>query len=209
MDQPDPSDVVVAAAALAPLSRIDDEDPIWSSIAVPTAWTAARAVEHLSDALLFYARQVARRAERSLPVIRNGRSAPPSEQLDNAVSSAYVFAGLLRDLGSDRAWHPSGNADVGGWTGMAVTELLVHGHDVAGVLHVELQLPTKVCNRTLKRVLPWVPLGLAEPDQLLLAVTGRLRIEGVPNDPLWWWQSEPLSEWDGRPRQRTSPPGWR
>jgi hypothetical protein len=30
-----------------------------------------------------------------------------------------------------RAWHPSGKADASGWAGLAVAELLVHGHDVA------------------------------------------------------------------------------
>jgi len=206
--EPPPADVTAAAAALAPLTAVDDDDPRWSTIAAPTRWTAARTVEHIADALLFYAAQVARRAQHRLPVLRDGRTAPPSEQVDNAVTAAHVLTGLLRDLGTGRAWHPSGLADAGGWVGMAVTEILVHGHDAAVALGVELPLPGQVCARTLARVFPWVPDTAAEPEHLLLAVTGRARVSGLPADPEWWWQSAPISEWDGRPRRRTSPPGW-
>ncbi len=119
-----------------------------------------------------------------------------------------MLTGLLRDLGTGRAWHPSGLADAGGWVGMAVTEILVHGHDAAAALGVELPLPGQVCARTLARVFPWVPAIAVEPEHLLLAVTGRARVSGLSADPEWWWQSAPISEWDGRPRRRTSPPGW-
>lgn len=205
---PQPADVTAAAAALAPLAVIDDDDPRWATIAAPTGWTAARTVEHIADALLFYAAQVARRAQHRLPVLRDGRTAPPSEQVDNALSAAHVLEVLLSDLGSAKAWHPSGLADASGWVGMAVTEFLVHGHDTAAALRIELPLPGQVCARTLARVFPWVPATAAGPEHLLLAVTGRASIVGVPADPEWWWHSAPLSEWDGRPRQRTSPPGW-
>lgn len=140
-------------------------------------------------------------------MLRDGRPAPASDQLDNVVTAAHVVEGLLRDLGSGRAWHPSGLADASGWVGMAVTEILVHGHDVATTLGVELPLPGQVCARTLTRVFPWVSTTVAEPEQVLLAVTGRARVSGVAADPQWWWQSAPLPEWDGRPHRRTSPPG--
>ena len=74
---------------------------------------------HVVDALLFYAGQVARRADRRLPVLRDGRAAPPSEQLDNVLTAAHLLTGQLRDLGTERAWHPSGSADAAGWAGMA------------------------------------------------------------------------------------------
>ncbi len=108
-----------------------------------------------ADALLFYAAQVARRAQHRLPVLRDGRPAPAWEQVDNAVTAAHVLEGLLHELGSGRAWHPSGLADASGWAGMAVTEILVHGHDAAAALGVELALPGQVCARTVARVFPW------------------------------------------------------
>lgn len=209
MSAPQPHDVITAAIALAALSTVDDTDPRWSRHATPTTWTAAQTVAHIADALLNYAGQVARRADHQLPVLRDGRAASPSEQLDNAVTAAYVLAGLLRDFGPARAWHPSGLADASGWAGMAVTELLVHGHDVARALEVELPLPEQVCQRTLARVFPWVPLDLGTPKVLLLAATGRATMHSIPNDPEWWWQSAPLAEWDGKPRRRTRPPRWR
>jgi hypothetical protein len=202
-------DLVVAAAALTPLTVRADDDPRWRAVAAPTSWTAAQSVEHVTDALLFYCGQVARRADRRLPVLRDGRSAPPSEHLDNGVTAAAVLVTLLRDLGPARAWHPSGSADAGGWAGMAVTELLVHGSDAARALGLDLALPADVCARALARVFPWVDLRAGEPATLLLAVTGRLEVPGVPHDPDWWWQSAPLQEWDGRPRRRTTRPGWR
>jgi len=209
MLEPQPADVIAAAAALASLAGTADDDPGWSTTAAPTTWTAAQTVGHIADALLFYAGQVARRAEHRLPPLRDRRSAPPSEQIDNVVTAAHVLARLLHGLGPTRAWHPSGLADGGGWAGMAVTELLVHGHDTAAALHVELPLPGQVCARTVARVFPWVSLTLAAPELLLLAVTGRVQVPGVPDDPQWWWQSAPLQEWNGQPRRRTSPPGWR
>jgi hypothetical protein len=202
MREPHPRDVTTAAITLAALSAVGDADPRWSRQAAPTTWTAARTVAHIADALLYY-------ADHRLPVLRDGRAAPPSEQLDNAVTAAYVLAGLLRDLGPARAWHPSGLADADGWAGMAVTELLVHGHDVARALEFELPLPEQVCRRTLARVFPWVSLDLGTPEVLLLAVTGRATVHDIPSDPEWWWQSAPVAEWDGEPRRRTSPPRWR
>ncbi len=208
MIEPQPDDVTAASGALAALSAVGDADPRWLCRAAPTTWTAAQTVAHIADALLCYAGQVARRADHRLPVLRDGRAAPPSEQLDNAVTAAYVLGGLLRDLGPARAWHPSGLADASGWAGMAVTELLIHGHDIARALEIDLPLPEQVCHRTLARVFPWVSLDLGTPEVLLLAVTGRATVHGIPIDPEWWWHSAPLAEWDGKPRRRTSPPRW-
>ncbi len=205
---PLPEDVVLAATALAPLASVGDDDGNWLRLAAPTHWPAGRAVQHITDALLYYAGHVARRADRRLPVLRTERPSPPSELLDNVVTAAHVLAGLLRDLGPARAWHPSGMADASGWTGMAITELLVHGRDVASTVDVELPLPELVCARTVARVFPWVPRDLAAADQLLLGVTGRADVDGLVHDPDWWWQSPPLAEWDGQPRRRASPPVW-
>ena len=205
----DPADVVTAVDALHALAVVPDDDPRWLAVASPTTWTAARTVEHIADTMLFYAGQVARRADRRLPVLRDGRTAPPSEQLDNVVTGAHLLARLLRDLGDERALHPSGMADASGWAGMAITEILVHGLDAASALGQQLFLPEDVCWRTVARVFPWVRDVEAPPSELLLAVTGRTSMTGVADDPEWWWQSSPLTEWDGRPRRRTTPPGWR
>ncbi len=36
--------------------------------------------------------------------------------------------------------------------------------------------------------------GVVAADQLLLATTGRVHLDGLACDPHWWWQSAPLSE---------------
>lgn len=204
----DAEDVVQAAAALLPLGSRPDADPAWAAVSQTVGWTAAHTVEHVADALMFYAGQVARRAQGRLPVLRDGRKAPPSEQLDNVLTAAHVLAGQLQSLGAERAWHPSGLADAAGWAGMAVTELLVHGVDAAQVLGLRLDLPTETCERTVSRVFPWVDSRLGAPAELLLAVTGRVHIEGLTHDPEWWWQSAPLTEWNRQPRRRDVPPTW-
>ncbi len=190
------------------MRSIGDDDSRWSAVAAPTDWTALRTVEHISDALLFYAGLVARRARERHGFIRNGRDAPASVQIDDAQAAASILAAVLRDLGDGRALHPSGLADAAGWAGMAVTELLVHGYDAARALGLALTLPAEVCGRTLARVFPWIEVGERDPGIALLAATGRVTTEAdsAPGD--WWWQSAPLSEWDGLPRRRTAPPAW-
>ena len=202
-------DIVEAAEALRVLADRRDDDARWEEMATPTLWTAGHTLEHIVDALVFYAGQVARRADKRLPVMRDGRTAPPSEHLDNVFTAAALLTGQLRDLGEGRAWHPSGLADAAGWAGMAVTEILVHGSDVARALQIELVLPSEVCRRAIARVFPWVDGTMAPPDELLLAVTGRGTCSGIPSDPHWWWQSAPLAEWDGKPRRRDVSTGWR
>ncbi|OYD60840.1 hypothetical protein [Rhodococcus sp. OK302] len=206
--EPTPDDVVSAAKTLHALTAIPDHSARWSHTAEPTQWTAAHTIEHISDALLFYSSQVARRAGSRLPVLRNGRDAPASEHLDNVLSAAHVLAALLRDLGDERAFHPSGTADAAGWAGMAVTEILVHGTDAARAVGVQLDLPENVCARTVSRAFPWIDPTMADAPELLLAITGRTSVKGIQSDPDWWWQSAPLTEWNGLPARRDVKPGW-
>ncbi len=153
--------------------------------------------------MLFYAGQLARRADRRLPVLRNGRAALPSEQVDNVLTAAHLLSVQLRNIGTGRAWHPSGLADATGWAGVAVTEIVVHGSDVASALHLELPIPAEACARTVSKVFQWIPPVVAAPGRLLLAATGRAEVHGVRVDQEWWWQSAPLSQWDSAARRRT------
>ena len=207
---PRPADVVAAAAALEVLAARDDEDHRWELPASPTRWSAARSTGHVADALVHYASLVATRSASARPPVRDGRAAPPSGQLLDVAGAAAVLAAVLRDLGDGLARHPAGTADAAGWAGMAVTEVLVHGTDVARALDVGLVLPEDVCERTVRRVFPWVAPVLADAAAscVLLAVTGRDAVAGIDADPQWWWQAGPLAAWDGSPRRRTRPPQW-
>ncbi|MCW2545669.1 MAG: hypothetical protein JWN96_129 [Mycobacterium sp.] len=198
-----------AAAALRPLAAVADDDPRWQTVAAPTDWTVTHTIEHIPDTLLFYSGQVARRATRGYGIIRNGRDTKPSGHLRDLETATAIFTAVLRDLGDARALHPSGNADGPGWVGMAVTEMLVHGYDAAAALDVPITLPEDVCARTLERVFPWVERGTHSAVTMLLCETGRVTVDGVTGPEDWWWQAEPLSEWDGKPRRRTLDPAWR
>src|ERR1700743_3374562 len=125
------ADVMETVAALGPLATVADDDPRWTAVAAPTDGASARTIEHIADSLLFYSRQVARRATRGYGVIRSGRPAKPSGHLRDVETAAAIFTAVIRDLGDERALHPSGNADAAGWIGMAVTEILVHGYDAS------------------------------------------------------------------------------
>ena len=205
-----PGDVVTAAGALTALAERADDDERWEHAARPTRWSAARSISHVADALLFSAGLVATRATGPRPPLREGRPVAPAEQLADVAGAAAVLAATLRDLDDARAWHPSGLADAGGWAGMAVTEVLVHGRDAAGALDLRFEMPADVCARTVRRVFPWAATALeaAAPADVLLAVTGRADLAGIEHDPDWWWHSEPLAHWDGAPRRRSRPPHW-
>ncbi len=133
--------------------------------------------------MLFYAGQLARHADRRLPVLHNGRAALPSERVDDVLTAAHVLSAQLRELGTARAWRPSGLADATGWAGVAVTEVVVHGSDVASALHLELPIPAEACARTVSKVFPLIPPVVAAPGRLLLAATGRAEVQGGTRRP--------------------------
>lgn len=169
-------------------------------------WTRRRVLDHLIDSMLLYAAAIATRATGRTTPVRNGDDRAEVTALARALEASSAIVSRLIDgmAPIDRAYHPSGVADASGWAGMACTELLVHGWDMAP----GAALPEQLASRVVDRVLPWAPPGHPGPDRLLWA-TGRASLaDRPPGPPDWWWQSAPLSEWDGRPRRRSSPPQW-
>jgi hypothetical protein len=124
-------------------------------------------------------------------------------------SATAILVRLLDGMTDrDRAYHPSGLADQTGWIGMACTELLVHGHDLAIGAGVDISGPAVLADAVVNRVLPWAP---PEDDgwARLLWATGRRSLgQRPPAGDDWWWQSAPLIDWDGQPRRRDAPPQW-
>jgi hypothetical protein len=161
--------------------------------------------------MLLYSAYVATRARDRLAPPRNGDpDASPDDLVGALRSSSSILAELLRALPDDvRAFHPSGNADRTGWIGMACTELLVHGFDIATATLVPFEAPNdQLAQTVVERVLPWSPREGTGWSQLLWA-TGRASLGArPPQDSDWWWQSAPLTEWDGEPRRRDAPPQW-
>jgi hypothetical protein len=186
-------------------------DQRWSSTGPNGSWSPRRTLDHLVDTLFLYSAYVARRAVGRLLVPRNGDPAATTDGLLDALASGTaVLTRLLEDLGDhERAFHPSGMADRAGWVAMACTELLVHTDDACrppgGRPPTQLD---DLADDVVDRVFPWAPPEGNGWDRLLWS-TGRAPLGGhEPPEADWWWQSAPLSEWDGTPHRRSTPPQW-
>jgi uncharacterized protein (TIGR03083 family) len=177
----------------------------------PPAWSARRTLDHLVDTALLYSAYIATRARDRITPPRNGDpNASPDELLCALNSATTILESLLRAMPETvRVFHPSGRADRSGWIGMACTELLVHGYDIATAAGVSIdEPPDQLALSVVERVLPWSPTEGTGWNRLLWA-TGRAPLgTRPPQDANWWWQSAPLDEWDGTPQQRSTPPQW-
>ena len=183
----------------------------WELVDAAVGWTSRRTLDHVVDAMLLYSAYVARRARSRVSPPRDGDPASaPSALVDAFESAVAILCNLLDSVRDDeRAFHPSGFADRSGWIGMACTEILVHTEDATGAVDPLVdRFPVALADAVVDRVLPWVPRVGNGRDRLLWA-TGRASLAGrLPEASDWWWQSAPLSEWDGEPRRRSSPPQW-
>ena len=177
----------------------------------PGAWSPRRTLDHLVDVMLLYSGYVATRAtERTTPVRDGDPDASPIDLMNALSSSSSILTALLREMPDGvRVFHPSGTADRTGWIGMACTELLVHGFDIATATQGPVALPHDALARAVvERVLPWAAHEGDGWSQLLWA-TGRASVGALPPQGAdWWWQSAPLDDWDGVPRRRDAPPQW-
>jgi hypothetical protein len=204
-----PGDVSTAAQWVASTSfRVPEHR--WNEAGLGT-WSPRRTLDHLVDAMLLYSAYVATRARDRITPPRNGDpNATPGELVSALRSGASILESLLHAMPDEiQVFHPSGNADRTGWIGMACTELLVHGFDIATASGVPIDAPgEQLARAVVERVLPWSPPEGTGWTRLLWA-TGRAFLgTRPPQDADWWWQSAPLSEWDGQPRRRDAPPQW-
>ena len=166
-------------------------------------WACWRACEHVVNAMLAYALQLAGQPrEGYLPLVasdggdlaRVDRSSGVDGLAATLVASAELFATQVAVAQPDaRAYHPSGLSDGTGFAAMGVVELLVHGYDVARGLGVDvtpagdLPLPEGPALRAVSRLFPRAP-G-ARPAAALLWCTGRIALPGVSRQTQWRWDS--------------------
>jgi hypothetical protein len=201
---------VAADWAISVAARVDLS--AWD-VAPVGQWSPRRTIDHLVDVMCLYSAYVARRADGRVSPPRNGdASAERPALLDALRSTAAVLVVALAAMGErDRAFHPSGVADRSGWIGMACTELLVHGGDIAGPAAAIAEAATDLdplAHAVVDRVLPWTPREGSGWQRLMWA-TGRSSLGArPPADDQWWWHSAPLAEWDGTPHRRSTPPQW-
>ncbi|GLZ80251.1 hypothetical protein Afil01_50580 [Actinorhabdospora filicis] len=194
-----PDDLRAAlSAATAALSTVDD----WTAPAGTLSWTRWETAEHLASDLLYYATQLAT-GERSLgqPTAYDQLARPGSDCAQMvALKPETGTPGVLRAIGgggvlllailaattpATRARHPWGDGDPGGFTAMAIVELLLHAWDIAGAVDA----PVGVTARALARLFPGAPAD-ADPWAALLWSTGRGELAGRARVAKWRWFAE-------------------
>jgi hypothetical protein len=196
----------LAAETMQPLAETAD----WSVRAGELDWTCRRTLDHICDCLLYYSGQLARRADRQGPVIRDGDAEASTKSLVSVVrSTAAIFAAVADGTPPDvRAYHPAGMADRSGYCAMGVDETLIHTYDIASGLGVPFTPPAALSAAVVARLFPWAPES-DDPWATLLWANGRTELPGHERLDAWWgWYCEPLADWDGTPSRRQRPAGW-
>jgi len=207
-----PADVIAAAAScVTHLSPSIDSPERWDALAGDLEWTCRQTVDHVADALTYYAGNLATRTPVQRARLRNGDPSSDIEALLTGVeTAAAVLAAVARATPPHtRAFHRAGMADVSGFMAMGCAEILIHTDDVAAILDPARRYrgPDELAARLVARLFPWAP---AHDDswQLLRWSMGRAALPGHERlGPEWWWFCAPLAEWDGTPRTRWTPPG--
>jgi hypothetical protein len=183
-----------AVATLAP--AVDGD---WETRAGELEWSCRETLDHITDALFFYAAHLARQASARVRSVRDGNPTSDIPTLLDAVESAAAILAALVDAGApeSRAFHPVGLADPEGFAAMGCDEILVHAADIGGGLDVAVDPPADLCARVLERLFPWAPRDI-DPWMALRWANGRVALPGHERlDADWSWHCAPLSEWDG------------
>lgn len=191
-------DLDAALAAVAVGLRPATDRP-WSTPAGSLEWDCWHTAEHVADVLMSYAGQLAARpTTRYVRFLTNADTdATPAEMLEFVQAGGGMLVAVARTTPPEvRAYHPSGMADAEGFAAMGCVEALVHGHDIADGLGVELDAPRDVCARVLARLFPDTPGELLELDpwHALLWAAGRRELGGHPRRAKWRWYGAPAGE---------------
>jgi len=189
-------------------------DDGWALTADTVEWTCRDTLDHVANALCGYTTSLANGlSERRRHHPRNGDpSASPGDLLEVVAAFAGVLAAVAEAAPtSRRAYHPAGMADRDGFVAMGCDEILLHGHDIAARIGIDFRPPAEVAGRVLARLFPWAPADVDSWTALLWS-NGRIGVDGRERlGADWWWHCDPLGEWTGEVRRRSSlnPPGWR
>jgi len=195
--------IAATRQALAPAVDAD-----WEVRAGSLDWTCRQTLDHLANALLFYATHLATRARERRPPVRNGDpTLPPAGLLAVAEAAAAILAEVVRAAPPGaRGFHPAGLADASGFVAMGCTEILVHTADVAEGLGLPFTPPAALPPRVLRRIFPWAPED-GDAWATLRWACGRAPLgERERLAPDWYWHCAPLDEWDGTIKRREAPP---
>jgi len=182
----------------------------WALLAGDLEWTCRGTLDHVADALTYYAGNLATRTPVQRPRLRNGDSASTIDALLTAVeTAATILATVATATPPDtRSFHRAGMADVSGFMAMGCAEILIHTDDIAAGLHTTppYRGDPELSARLVQRLFPWAPQH-DDAWELLRWSMGRTALpEHERLGPDWWWFCAPLEEWDGTPRTSWTPP---
>jgi hypothetical protein len=192
----------VCAEALGPALDRD-----WRTPAGDLEWDAYTTLDHVVDALGYYAIHLATRATTEVPfATRSTVMAEPRAGAGSLMAGLQAMSAVLADVAraapkGTRAYHDYGLADADGLIAIGCDEIMVHTDDLARGFGLAWQPPEALCRRVLARLFPWAP-SVGDPWSTLLWANGRIALVGHPRlGPDWAWQAAPLSEWDGTIRK--------
>lgn len=204
-DQPGSEEVLAATELVARvLESRDLPASDMSRRAGPLRWTCAKTLAHTSDALSWYAANLARRSTTSGEMPYLSARAKPPFMIDCLRSAGALLAAAVRDAPADaRGFHSWGRPDRSGFAAMGCDEVLIHGWDLAQGLGLEFSPPEQAVERTLRRLFPWAPASdEADPWDALLWANGRQALGERKRETKWLWHCAPLDEWNGEIRRR-------
>ena len=203
-------DDVIAAAGVCREALAAGVEADWSVPAGDLTWDCRRTLDHIADALAFYAAHLATRATQRLPAVRSGDpTRSPAELLTIVGATAAILAEVARGAPADaRGYHGAGMADAEGFVAMGCEEILIHTDDIARGLGLALRPPAGLTERVLRRLFPWAPMD-GDAWAALRWASGRTALpDRARLGPDWYWHCAPLAEWDGSVRKRSTPPAW-
>jgi hypothetical protein len=202
MDEPTPDDIraaVTAAAGALGASAAAD----WSLLAGDLEWSCRRTLDHMIDAVVWYAANLATASAEDCGDLRDGAPAttPIADVLRGLEPSGSILARVAEATPPGvRGYHGAGMADASGFLAMGCDETLVHAFDICAGLGRSFHPPPDVCDRVVRRLFPWAPQH-EDPWERLLWSNGRVALPEHPRlGPNWGWWCAPLSEWDGTAR---------
>lgn len=178
-------------------------DADWAVPAGSIEWSCRATAEHIGQAHLHWASQLAVRA-RTKYVRWSAEAqelAPPAGVLDFVEAAGRILALVVQaSPAGTRAFHPWGIGDPEGFAAMGCVEALVHGQDLASGLGRDFEPPSELCERVLARLFAHEPRGADDPWLALRWLTGRTSIPGRPSPESWKWRPAPLDEtWNPAP----------
>ena len=198
MEEPGHTDVMMAAeAAYDALAPAIEQD--WTVPAGDVEWDCRYTLDHISNALIFYAGSLGTNATERIRNVRNpGDGLSITDLLASLKISASILARVIEaQPASARGFHPAGMADPSGFAGMACDEILIHTADIAAGLGVVFQPTADLSAKIVSRLFPWAPTDI-DQWQTLLWANGRTWLPYLGHQQSnWQWHCKPLNEWDG------------